>query len=89
MKLSEEKAKILAHRVWKSLGAEKSVHLVDSQKALGALRDVFLNYAHKADSIDRKVREKITSLRRNVAPGSPEWEILYHKYFEEEAHKHL
>ena len=37
------------------------------------------------DVIDRLVRDKIASLKRGVPVGTSEWEILYRKYYEEEA----
>ena len=40
------------------------------------------------DKIDALVRRKIASLSRRVVPGSTEWDVLYRRYFEEEARKH-
>ena len=40
-----------------------------------------------ADILNDKVRKKIASLSRNVPLGSPEWDILYRKYYEEESRK--
>jgi hypothetical protein len=34
--------------------------------------------------IDSKVRGMVASLKRNVPEGSPEWDVMYNKYFEEE-----
>jgi hypothetical protein len=47
------------------------------------LHDFFQSEEH----IEEIVRQKIASLSRQVPPGSREWDILYRKYFEEEARK--
>jgi len=39
------------------------------------------------DQIDDEVRNKIASLKRGVQEGSREWDILYKKYYEEEAQR--
>lgn len=38
----------------------------------------------KADELARKI---IGSYSKNLREGSPEWEIMYHKHYEEELHK--
>lgn len=38
----------------------------------------------KADELARKT---IASYDRNLREGSPEWEIMYHKHYEEELNK--
>jgi hypothetical protein len=35
--------------------------------------------------IDEVVRRKIETQKRAIPEGSPEWDILYRKYYEEEA----
>ena len=43
----------------------------------------------KADeAIDALVRRKIETQKRAIVEGSDEWEVLYRKYYEEEAAKH-
>ena len=39
------------------------------------------------DELDAKARSKVSSLKRGVVEGSPEWDILYKKYYEEEVGK--
>lgn len=38
----------------------------------------------KADELARKT---IASYSRNLREGSPEWEVMYHKHYEEELNK--
>ena len=40
-------------------------------------------------NIDRKVKAKLGSYSRGVIEGSPEWDVLYRKTFDEEMRKHV
>ena len=39
---------------------------------------------NELDEVDQAAKTKVASLKRGVTEGSPEWDILYGKYFEEE-----
>ncbi|MBL7686119.1 MAG: DUF507 family protein, partial [Deltaproteobacteria bacterium] len=54
---------------------------------LRLIKKTMTQYLKLDDQIDDEVRRKITSLKKGVAEGSREWEILYKKYYEEEAQK--
>jgi hypothetical protein len=41
----------------------------------------------KEDAMEEAIRRKIESQKRPVPEGSPEWELLYRRYFEEELAK--
>jgi len=56
-------------------------------RALAETKQVLHDFFQREDHIDDIVRQKISSLSRQVPPGSREWDILYRKYFEEEARK--
>ena len=56
-------------------------------RALAETKRVLHEFFEREDHIDEIVRQKISSLSRHVPPGSREWDILYRKYFEEEARK--
>jgi hypothetical protein len=56
-------------------------------RALAETKQVIQEFFQREDHVDNLVRQKILSLSRNVPPGSREWDILYRKYFEEEARK--
>jgi hypothetical protein len=40
-----------------------------------------------ADDIDEMVRKKLQSYSKKIYEGSSEWEIMYNKFFDEEASK--
>ena len=41
----------------------------------------------KDDKADELARKIIDSYSKNLREGSPEWEIMYQKHYEEELHK--
>ena len=50
--------------------------------------DVLKDVMKIEDDIDTTVRRKITSQKRDIVEGSREWDILFHKYYEEEGAKY-
>jgi hypothetical protein len=47
-----------------------------------------MEHEHDVDvRVDGLARKKIASLSRDVPLGSPEWDVLYRKYYEEELRK--
>ncbi len=41
----------------------------------------------REDAVEEAIRRKIESQKRNIPEGSPEWDLLYRKYYEEELAK--
>lgn len=85
MKLSEDRISHIAHKVWDALYDQDMLDYPDETKALMGLKAALTRYLKTDDEIDDAVRKKIASLSRGVPEGSREWEILYQKYYEEEA----
>jgi hypothetical protein len=87
--LSDDKVSHLSHVI---LGAVKKSPLVriksEEGKVLREIKRVLaVELAHE-DEIDQKVRTKLASYSRGIVEGSPEWDVLYRKTFEEEVRKH-
>ena len=61
--------------------------IVNERGALIESKRILEAYFQQGDAIDASVRRKIGSLSRKVPSGSPEWDVLYRKYFEEETRK--
>jgi hypothetical protein len=61
--------------------------VVSERAALAESKRVLAEHFQRDDKIDEIVRRKIASLSRRVVPGSMEWDVLYRRYFEEEARK--
>ncbi len=87
MRLSEARILFLARESLTRLRDEKLLEIPNFQVALRAAREVIEQFAQQGDAVDAAVRRKIASLKRGVVEGSPEWEILYRRYRDEELRK--
>jgi hypothetical protein len=88
MKLSDEKVSHLTHVVLKGLLEKNIIHpLVEEGEIRREIRRVITNELKIADEIDSSVKNKLNSYSRKIPEGSPEWEVLYQKFFDEEASK--
>jgi hypothetical protein len=63
------------------------VDFTDDNKALKEIKLAITAFLRYEDDADDFARNKIHSLSRDVPEGSPEWDILYAKYLEEELSK--
>jgi len=86
-KLSDARISMLAHLVLKTLKQAAGVEVVNEKLALVETKQVLSDHFQRENRIDEAVRRKISSLSRQVVPGSREWDVLYRKYFEEEVRK--
>jgi hypothetical protein len=86
--LSEDKVSHLSHII---LSAVKNSPLAqvksDDGRILKEIKRVLAGELAQEQEIDRKVRAKLGSYSRGIVEGSPEWEVLYRKTFEEETRK--
>jgi hypothetical protein len=78
----------LAHLIMNGVRQAKLAEFPNEGRALAETKQVLHEFFQREDQIDDIVRKKIASLSRPVPPGSREWDILYRKYFEEEARRH-
>lgn len=83
-KFSDDRISHLAHLVHDGLYNDELVDYPDDDKALREIKRTLIEYFKVEEEADRLAREKIESLKRGVAEGSREWEVLYRKYLEEE-----
>ena len=86
--LSEDKVSHLSHVI---LSAVKRSPLVqvksEDGRILKEIKRVLAWELAQEQEIDRKVRTKLGSYSRGIVEGSPEWDVLYRKTFEEELRK--
>ncbi len=88
MLLSEEKISHLAHRILDGLSEDLDLKWrVEEGKVLREIKRVILAELSLEEEIDRLVRQRLASYSRPIAEGSPEWEVLYRKFFNEELRK--
>jgi hypothetical protein len=86
--LSDDKASHLSHVI---LGALKrgAVRLKDEEGAvLRTIKRVLAAEVAEEGDTDRVVRGRLASYARPPVEGSPEWDVLYRKFFDEEMRKH-
>jgi hypothetical protein len=86
-RLSESRISHLAHLIVDGLEKGKLAAFPQEGRALTETKRVLHDFFQGEDHLDDIVRKKIASLSRHVPPGSREWDVLYRKYFEEEARK--
>ncbi len=87
MILSEDRQSHWAHLVTDAVWGDDIVDFSDDDHALRAAKRAIADFVAEDEEIDRRAREKVASLKRNVLENTPEWDILYKKYYEEERGK--
>ncbi|MGH9425215.1 MAG: DUF507 family protein [Terriglobia bacterium] len=85
-RLSDNRIAALARLALRVLTTEGAI--VNERVALVESKRVLAEIFQRDDKTDEVVRRKIASLSRRVVPGTPEWDVLYRRYFEEETRKH-
>ncbi len=88
MILSEERQIHWAHRITDAIWNDDLVDYSDEDLALRLAKKAIVDFVKEEGQLDLKAREKVASLKRQVVEGSPEWDVLYKKYYEEERKKH-
>lgn len=82
--VSEDRVSHLARIVVDGIWNDDLVDYVDDDAALRAAKKGLNEFIKEIRDVDQAAQAKVASLKRGVAEGSPEWDILYAKYFEEE-----
>ena len=87
--LSDDKISHLSHVILKAVKSSPLVQVKsDDGRILKEIKRVLAGELAQEEDIDRKVRAKLGSYSRGIVEGSPEWDVLYRKTFEEESRKH-
>lgn len=84
MMLSDDRKSHFAHLLCDTLYDDDLVDFTEDSVALRYAKDGIDAFLNELESIDGSVRSKILSLKRGVVEGSPEWDTMYKKYYEEE-----
>jgi hypothetical protein len=89
MRLSDDKITHMSHVILAGLLDRDVVDIIEEEGTVRhAIRRAITTQLKIGDAIDETVCRKIESLSRGVPEGSPEWNVLYDKYFAEEEVKH-
>lgn len=87
MNVSEDRISHLSHRIIDRLWKDDLADFPDEARALQRVKDAVTSFFSAAGEIDEVVRKKLASYSQSKVPGSREWEILYHKFYQEELAK--
>jgi hypothetical protein len=85
MMLSDEKISHTSHVLLRGLLENKLITLkADDSEARREIKKTIVSQLKIGEDIDAAVTKKLLSFSRKLVEGSPEWEILYRKFYEEE-----
>lgn len=87
MILSADRQSHLARIITDGIWGDDIVDFKDDDEALRFAKKAIAKYVAKAAEVDQVARAKVASLKRNVIEGSPEWDVMYLKYYEEELNR--
>jgi hypothetical protein len=85
MMLSDEKISHTSHVLLRGLLENKLITLkADDSEARREIKKTIVGQLKIGEDIDVAVTKKLLSFSRKLVEGSPEWEVLYRKFYEEE-----
>ncbi len=85
MMLSEDKISHLSHVLLRGLIQQGLVELVEDEGAIRReIKRTIVSELKIGEEIDDIVKKKLQSFSKKLIEGSPEWEVLYRKFFREE-----
>jgi uncharacterized protein len=89
VKLSRDKVVRLSHLIFNEFNNDEEIEFFAEPSEIRQEIFKMIEGEMKADeAIDALVRRKIETQKRAIVEGSDEWEVLYRKYYEEEAARH-
>jgi hypothetical protein len=85
VRLSEDRISHISHLVLDALVQDRHVNaLQPEERLLREIKRTITAELQFEDEADAAARRTIQSLSRRVPEGSPEWDVLYRKYMDEE-----
>ncbi len=88
MKLSHEKIVHLSHLMLDALLEDDRVdYHGDENEVRQRIVTLLKTELEQEDEMEDAARRKIESQKRGIPEGSPEWDLLFRKYYEEELSK--
>jgi hypothetical protein len=88
MRLSDDKISHISHVVLKGLLDKKAIVALTEEGGIRReIKRVIIRGLKIAGDIDESVTKKLRSYSKKIYEGSPEWDVLYQKFFEEESAK--
>jgi uncharacterized protein len=88
MKLSREKVMHMSHLILNYLNNDEEIEFyADPQEIRTQIFQMISDEMRADEAIDALVRRKLES-QKKYQEGSDDWDVMYRKYYEEEAAKH-
>ena len=88
MRLSHERCVHLSHLFVNALEDDDGVEFLrDANDIRLKVLQILESELLKEDEVEENIRRKIASQKREIPEGSPEWDLLFRKYYEEEIKK--
>jgi hypothetical protein len=87
MRLSRGKLLHLSNIVLEGLKKHDIILKEKDEDIRKAIRNIIVKEFELDTQIDSLVRKKLLSYKKNIVEGSPEWDILYEKFLNEEISK--
>ncbi len=87
MIISNDRQSHIAHIVIDGIWKDDLIDYPDEDRALKFAKKAILEFVNEELEIDKKARQMVSSLKRNVLEGTPEWDIMYNKYYEQELNR--
>ncbi len=85
MMLSDDKITHTTHLLLKGLMEKGLITLKEDDGLVRReIKRTITNELKVGEEIDAEVKKKLQSYTKKLIEGSPEWEIMYRKFFEEE-----
>ncbi len=83
--LSDDKISHLSHVILKGLAGKKLIEVLgEESKIRSEIKRTITAELRVGEEIDAVIRKKLQSYSKKIVEGSPEWEILYKKFYREE-----
>jgi hypothetical protein len=88
MRLSRAKINHISHIIIQALENDQTIKLIKESNLirLDIIR-IITQELRVEEEIEEKVRARLESYSRKIPEGSQEWDVLYHKLYEEEMAK--
>ena len=84
MRLTRDKINVLSHAVSDKLASVDEIEFIEDRNTIRlAVFDLLLAWLKKEEAIEAHARKMVVSQSRKIPEGSPEWEVLFRKYYEE------
>ena len=85
MMLSDDKISHLSHVLLKGLKKKDIIEILqEDSKIRSEIKRTVMSELKIGEEIDSAVKIKLQSFSRKILEGSPEWEVLYRKFYREE-----